>query len=81
MLYPSIGSGLGFLGLLTALVGGQRTAGILLASLLFGAMLNGADGMQTESGVPATLATLLQGLALLWVGLVIGGRATPSNRS
>ncbi|MBL7499004.1 ABC transporter permease [Frankia nepalensis] len=68
-LYPSVSGGLGFNGVLVALLGGLRPAGILVAALVFGALGAGADGLQIDTGVPASLATVLQGLSLFFVAI------------
>ena len=79
-LYPSVGGGIGFLGLLAALLGRLRPLGILAAAVLFGALANGADGMQTESGVPASVATVCQGALLLMVALALASKPTAPAR-
>jgi simple sugar transport system permease protein len=68
-LYPSVSAGMGFTGILVALLGGLRPLGIVLAALLFGALSAGADGLQIDTGTPASLATVLQGLLLLAAAL------------
>jgi len=80
-LYPSVGSGIGFLWLLAALLGRLRLLGILAAAVLFGALTNGADGMQTESGVPASVATVCQGALLLMVALTLATKPAAHARS
>jgi len=68
-LHPSVAGGLGFTGLVVALLGGLRPAGILGAALLFGVLATGAEGLQAGSGVPAALATVLQAVLLGGVAL------------
>lgn len=74
-LYPSVGGGLGFSGILVAMLGGLRPLGILAMALALGALRTGADGLQTGTGVPASLAILVQGLLLLVAALAFNGRA------
>jgi general nucleoside transport system permease protein len=73
-LYPSVAAGLGFSGILVALLGGLRPLGIIAAALVFGALGAGADGLQIDTAVPASLATVLQGLLLLFVAVGARGR-------
>jgi ABC-type uncharacterized transport system permease subunit len=68
-LYPSVAGGLGFIGLVVALLGGLRPAGVLGVALLFGILATGAEGLQAGAGVPASLATVLQALLLGGVAL------------
>lgn len=73
-LYPSVAGGLGFTGLVVALLGGLRPAGVLGVALLFGILATGAEGLQIGVGVPASLATVLQALLLGGVALSAGIR-------
>src|SRR5262249_46645070 len=68
-LYPSVAGGLGFTGLVVALLGGLRPAGVLGVALLFGVLATGAEGLQAGVLVPASLATVLQALLLGGVAL------------
>jgi general nucleoside transport system permease protein len=63
-LYPSVAGGLGFTGLVVALLGGLRPAGVLVVALLYGVLATGAEGLQAGLSVPASLATVLQALLL-----------------
>jgi simple sugar transport system permease protein len=74
ILYPSVAGGLGFIGALVALLGGLTPLGILAASLVLAALATGSDGMQMGTGVPASIATVLQGLLLLAAGLLFAMR-------
>ncbi|HEU4657286.1 MAG TPA: hypothetical protein VFR97_07165 [Capillimicrobium sp.] len=73
-LYASVAGGLGFTGVLVALLGGLRPLGIVLAALLFGALSAGADGLQIDTGAPASLATVLQALLLIAAALAFEAR-------
>ena len=64
-LYPSVGGGLGFSGILVALLGGLRPLGVLAAALALGALTTGAQGLQTGTGVPASISVVAQGLLLI----------------
>lgn len=74
-LYPSVDGGLGFSGILVAVLGGLRPAGILVAALLFGALTTGAQGMQVGTSVPAAIAVVAQGLVLFLVAIRFQRRA------
>jgi general nucleoside transport system permease protein len=78
-LYPSVGGGLGFTGVLIALLGGLRPLGILAAALAFGALITGAEGLQVGTGVPASIAIVVQGLLLLVAAIVFSGSAKGSR--
>lgn len=73
-LYPSVAGGLGFAGVLVALLGGLTPLGILGAALVFCALATGGDGLQTGTGVPASIAVVLQGLLLLLAALAFALR-------
>ncbi|KAB8141562.1 ABC transporter permease [Chloroflexia bacterium SDU3-3] len=57
----------GFNGIVAALFGGLHPLGAIPASVLFGALLVGADQMQRSVQVPAALITMLNGLVVLMV--------------
>ena len=59
--------GYGWDGLAVALVGGLNPAGILLASVLFGALRSGGMTMTRTTHVPLDIATILQALVILFV--------------
>jgi simple sugar transport system permease protein len=59
--------GYGWDGLAVALVGGLNPAGILLASVLFGALRSGGMTMTRTTPVPLDIATILQALVILFV--------------
>ena len=80
-LYPSVGGGLGFTGILVALLGGLNPVGIVAAAVVLGALDTGAQGMQIGTSVPASIAEVIQGLLLLAVALVVAGRSLKSPGS
>src|SRR5580704_10839968 len=67
-LYPSVAGGLGFTGVLVALLGGLSPLGILAASLVMAMLVTGSDGLQIDTGVPASIAIVAQALILLGAG-------------
>jgi simple sugar transport system permease protein len=73
-LYPSVAGGLGFTGVLVALLGGLSPVGILLASFVMAVLITGSDGLQTDTGVPASIAVIAQALLLLGAALVFAAR-------
>jgi simple sugar transport system permease protein len=64
---PEFGGGVGFDGITVALLGQTHPFGVMLASLLFGAMDAGAARMQFESGVAADIIQVIQALILALV--------------
>ena len=59
--------GYGFNSIAVAMLGGLHPIGVILASLLFGAMDAGAGVMQMRTGVPIDIVTIIQGLVLMFV--------------
>jgi ABC-type uncharacterized transport system permease subunit len=69
---------IGFIGLAAALLGRNTAVGVLLSSLLFGALINGTSGRQLDPSIfrpdlAGNLTTIIQGLVILFVGLNLGG--------
>ncbi|HIC89796.1 MAG TPA: ABC transporter permease [Anaerolineae bacterium] len=62
-----VSAGYGFSGIVAALFGKLHPLGIIPASVLFGALLVGADMMQRATGVPAGLVNAMQGLVVMFV--------------
>ncbi len=60
-------SGYGFDSIAIALLGRNNPFGILASAFLFGAMRNGADLMELNSGVSKYIISLIQALVLLFV--------------
>lgn len=57
----------GFNGIVAALFGGLNPIGAIFASTFFGGLLVGAQSMQREVGVPASLITAINGLIVVFV--------------
>lgn len=57
----------GFSGIVAALFGGLSPLGAIPASVFFGGMLVGAQKMQRDLGVPASLITAVNGLIVIFV--------------
>jgi ABC-type uncharacterized transport system permease subunit len=68
-LYPGVAGGFGFAGILVALLGGLRPLGILVAAFFLAALKTGSDGLQAGTGIPSSLAFVIQGLVLLVTAL------------
>lgn len=62
-----LSSGLGYIGILVALVGGLTPLGTFLAAVLFGGLMNGGFIMQILTGAPHSLITAMQGIVLIFV--------------
>ncbi|NQS91878.1 MAG: ABC transporter permease [Chloroflexi bacterium] len=58
-------SAFGFTGILIALLGRMHPVGVILASIFFGALHNGASAMQIYSDVPRSLVDLIMGLIII----------------
>jgi simple sugar transport system permease protein len=69
-LYPSVAGGLGFTGIVVALLAGLRPGAVLGVALLFGVLATGTEGLQAGIGVPAPLATVLQAVLLGGIALL-----------
>jgi general nucleoside transport system permease protein len=57
----------GFNGIVAALFGSLNPLGAIPASIFFGALLVGAQKMQRELGIPASLITAINGLIVIFV--------------
>lgn len=63
----SFSSGYGFDSITVALLGHNEPLGVVLSSLLFGAMRNGASRMQFMAQIPVDIISVVQALILLFV--------------
>lgn len=59
--------GYGFLAIAVALLGNLEPLGVVLASILFAALLNGADAMQRAAAVPVPVIFVIEGLVVVFV--------------
>jgi ABC-type uncharacterized transport system permease subunit len=59
--------GVGFVGVVVALLARLNPIAVLPTAVIFGGMTVGADGMQRCAGVPSSIAYILQGLIVLFV--------------
>jgi general nucleoside transport system permease protein len=60
-------SSAGFNGIVAALFGGLNPLGVIPASTFFGGLLVGAQKMQRDLGIPASLITAINGLIVIFV--------------
>ena len=66
-LIPAFSSGYGFDSIALALLGKSHPFGVILSSLLFGFLRNGARSMQLTVGVPIDIVSILQALILAFI--------------
>lgn len=62
-----IDAGIGFTGITVALLGRAQAWPTVLAGLLFGALQAGSSTMQSRTGTPVELATVLQAIIVLFI--------------
>lgn len=60
-------AGYGFDSIALALLGKSHPGGVVLASLLFGALRSGATGMQSYAGIPVDIISIIQGFVIMFV--------------
>jgi simple sugar transport system permease protein len=65
--WAQIGGGIGWDGILIALLAGNQPLGVLFAGLLFAVVKTGSLGMESASGVPSELTNLLLALLILLI--------------
>jgi ABC-type uncharacterized transport system permease subunit len=66
-LMDGISGGIGFVGIIVALLAQLNPLAVLPTALLYGGMSVGADAMQRRAGVPASITFILQSLIVLLV--------------
>jgi simple sugar transport system permease protein len=66
-LTAGVSQGFGFDGIAIALIAGSRPKGVVLASLLFGALRAGSTPMQSTTGIPIDLVVIIQALVIMFV--------------
>ena len=62
-----IAEGVGFTGIIVALVARLHPAGVILVAVAFAGLFNGATAMQVATGIPAALVQVIEGVALVFV--------------
>jgi simple sugar transport system permease protein len=60
-------AGYGFDAIALALIGKSNPFGVLAASLLFGALRNGATRMQSAAGIPIDIISVMQALIIAFI--------------
>ncbi len=65
--YVNVAEGIGFLGLVVAVLGGMRPLGVVAAAVLLSALSAGGLHMEATQEIPSTLSDVLQALVLLGV--------------
>jgi general nucleoside transport system permease protein len=58
--------GLGYTGIIIAILGQLSPRGVVVAAILFGALLNGATLMQIKTGVPSALIYAIEAIILMF---------------
>lgn len=66
-LAPGFSPGYGFDGIVVALVGATRPAGVVAAAFLFGALRAGATPMQASTGTPIDIVVIIQALVIMFI--------------
>ena len=65
-LRPDVSAGFGFTGIIIAMLAGLRPAWVIVAAILFGALLNGGVRMQIFTNVPTALISAMEAIVLLF---------------
>lgn len=68
-LVEAFSPGYGYLAIAVALLGNLEPFGIVFSSILFAALLNGADAMQRAATVPAPVIFFIEGLVILLIAI------------
>ncbi|WP_317855204.1 ABC transporter permease [Chakrabartyella piscis] len=66
-LMSGFGSGYGYDGIATALIGQLHPVGVLVSSVLFGALRVGGSSMQRKAGIPTAVVDIIQALIIIFV--------------
>jgi simple sugar transport system permease protein len=64
-LRADISKGLGFTGIIVAMLGNLDPLAVVVAAIFFGALINGSNTMQIYTGVPVALVSAMQAIVLL----------------
>jgi len=76
-LKADISTGIGFTGIIIAMLAGLNPLGVIPAAILFGGLVNGSNRMQILTGVPTAMVYTIQGVVLL---LFLSARAMAMYR-
>ena len=60
--------GAGFIGIAVALMGRNHPVGVVLAALLFGALVQGGQVLNQDTAIPVQLVTVIQALVIMFTG-------------
>ncbi|MGY6658606.1 ABC transporter permease [Amycolatopsis sp. TRM77291] len=63
-LTPAVAGGVGFGGLIVAVLGGCRPIPIVVAGIVYAAIATGAGGVQVRTGIPSAIGTVAQAVLL-----------------
>ena len=66
-LLDGVGEGIGFVGIVTALLGKLTVVGAVVAAVLYGGLGVGGNVMQRRAGLPASVVTVVEALIVLLV--------------
>ncbi len=66
-LVMDLSNGLGYAGIIVAMLAGMDPIGVVIAAVLFGGLINGAYRLQTVTGVPSAFVDAIQAIVLLCV--------------
>jgi general nucleoside transport system permease protein len=66
-LLDGVGEGLGFIGIVAALLGKLSVGGTVIACILYGGLTVGGNAMQRHSGLPSSVVLVFQALIVLLV--------------
>lgn len=61
--------GYGYLAIAVALLGNLEPMGVIFSSILFAALLNGADAMQRAVAVPVPVIYVIEGLVIIFIAI------------
>jgi simple sugar transport system permease protein len=70
----------GFIGIAVALMGRSHPAGVVLAALLFGALVQGGQILNQDTAIPVQLVTVIQALVIMFTGALDNMVRAPLKR-
>jgi general nucleoside transport system permease protein len=80
-LYERFSPGWGFTAIAVGLLGRLSPTGVVVAAIFFGALDAGSNAMQRTAGVSSVLVSVIQGIVILALVAIEGGRWLPGGRS